>query len=101
MTVYEHRATVTTASGTIATSTLFVPGGMGTQLLIRANTATTLFRADLRDGNNLIRRHWGFHRGEINDTTDSIRFAFMGSYAVEITNAAPDDTFQIVLTLQE
>ena len=101
MTVYEHRATVTTASGASASSTLYVPGGLGRQLLIRANTATTLFRADLKDGDGVVRRHYDFHRGEINDTTDAIRLAFVGSYAVEITNASPDDTFSVVLALQE
>lgn len=101
MTIYEHRVSVTTAAGAVATSTLFIPGGIGTQLLIRANTATTLFRADLQDGNGVIRRHWGFHRGEINDTSDNIRFAFAGSYAVELSNASPNDTFTIILSLEE
>ena len=101
MTVYEHKATVTVASGAGATSTLFMPGGLGRQLLIRANTATTLFRADLKDEDGVIRRHWGFHRGELNDSTDNIRLALVGSYAVEITNASPDDTFTIRLAVQE
>lgn len=101
MTVYEHTTSVTTASGTISTSTLYIPGGLGRQLLIRANTATTLFRAALIDENSVTRRHWGFHRGEINDTTDNIRLAFTGSYSIQITNASPDDTFRILLAIQE
>ena len=101
MTVYEHKVTITAASGAATSSTLFIPGGMGSQLLVRANTATTLFRVDLKDEDGLIRRHWGFHRGELNDTSDNIRFAFVGSYAVEITNASPDDTFTVRLSIEE
>ncbi len=101
MTIYEHRATVTAASGAVTTSTLFVPGGEGRQLLVRANTATTYFRVALTDGNNVTRRHWGFHRGELNDTTDNIRMAFAGSYAIQITNASPDDTFLVLLAIKE
>ena len=101
MTIYEHKATMTAASGAAASSTLFIPGGVGSQLLVRANTATTLFRVDLKDEDGLIRRHWGFHRGELNDTSDNIHFAFVGSYAVEITNASPDDTFPVRLSIEE
>ena len=101
MTVYEHRASVTAVSGTVSSSTLFIQGGLGRQLLVRANTATTLFRVALVDGNSVTRRNWGFHRGEVNDTSDNIRLAFAGSYAIQITNASADDTFAVVLAVQE
>src|SRR3990167_3766629 len=101
MTAYEHKTTVTAASGSATTSTLYIPAGRGSQLLIRANTATTLFRVDLKDEDGVIRRHWGFHRGELNDTTDNVRFALVGSYAIEITNASPDDTFTVRLSIEE
>ena len=99
MTVYTHRATVTVASGAGATSTLYVPGGLGNQLLIRANTSSTLFRADLKDDNGVIRVNYGFVRGELND--QDLRLAMAGSYAVEITNADVDDTFTVVLSVEE
>ena len=101
MTGYEHRATSTTASGAVSTSTLYISGGRGSQLLVRANTATTLFRVSLLDENNVTRRHWGFHRGELNDTSDNIRFILVGSYGIQITNASPDDTFTIILAVDE
>lgn len=102
MTGYEHKVSIQAASGAATSSTLFIPGGIGRQLLIRANTATTVFRADLKDGDGVIRRHWGYHTGELNDTSDNIRFFFTGSYAIEITNASPDnDTFLLRLALQE
>ena len=101
MTIYEHRASMVTASGTVSSASLYIPGGIGRQLLIRANTATTLFRASLIDENSVTRRHWGFHRGELNDTTDNIHLAFVGSYTIQITNASPDDTFTTVLAVQE
>mgnify|MGYP001594947111 CR=1 FL=1 len=99
MTIYEHRATVTSVSGTVASSTLFIPGGLCRQVLIRANTATTLFSANLTDQNGTIRRHYGFHRGEINDM--DMAFAVAGSYAITITNASPNDTFAVVFSVQE
>lgn len=101
MTVYEATTSVTTASGTVSVATLFIPGGIGRQLLVRANTATTLFRVALVDQDNITRRNWGFHRGELNDTTDNIRLAFTGSYSVQVTNASPDDTFRVILSVQE
>ena len=101
MTVYEHTASVTAASGSVSTATLYIPGGLGRQLLVRANTATTLFRVTLTDQDSIARRHWGFHRGELNDTSDNIRLAFTGSYSVQITNASPDDTFRIILAIEE
>ena len=101
MTGYEHRATVVVQSGTGTTYSLFIPGGIGSQLLVRANTTTTVFRVQLQDENSLVRRHWGFHRGEINDTTDNIHFFMVGSYAIQIVNASPDDTFTVVLSVKE
>ena len=101
MTVYEAKTSLPTASGTFSTSTLYIPGAEGRQLLVRANTATTIFRVQLVDEDGLVRRNWGFHQGELNDTTDNIRMAFTGSYAIQITNASPDDTFRVVLALAE
>lgn len=99
MTVYEHRATKTTASGTTTTSTLFIPGGILNQVLIRANTATTLFQSALIDENGVTRRNFGFTRGEMNETP--MGFAVAGSYALSITNVSPDDTFTIILSVEE
>ena len=101
MTVYEHTTSMPTASGTVSTASLFIPGGIGRQLLVRANTATTLFRVAIIDGASITRRNWGFHRGELNDTSDNIRLAFAGSYTVQVTNASPDDTFRIILSVEE
>lgn len=101
MTIYEHKTTVPVASGTIASSTLFIPGARGSQLLVRANTSSTMFRVELVDEDGTTRRNWGFHTGELNDTSDNIRFAFAGSWAVRITNASVDDTFRIVLAVEE
>lgn len=101
MTVYESTTSMPTSSGSVSTATLYIPGAVGRQLLVRANTATTLFRVKLTDGDGIERRHWGFHRGELNDTSDNIRLAFAGSYSIQITNASPDDTFRIILSLEE
>lgn len=99
MTVYEHRTSLTAVSGVATTTTLRVPGGLCRQVLIRANTATTLFSANLTDENGTVRRHYGFHRGEVNDM--DIQFAMAGEYDINITNASPNDTFTLVVSVQE
>ena len=99
MTIYEANTTVVAVAGAAVTSTLYIPGGVATQLLIRANTATTLFRADLKDEGGIIRRHYDFHTGELNDM--ALNFAVVGSYAVEITNASLNDTFRVILAVRE
>ena len=99
MTVYEFRNTVTTASGAASAIGLNIPGGLIRQVLIRANTATTLFTANITDASGTIRRHYGFHRGEMNDM--EITLAVAGSLAINITNASPNDTFAVVVACQE
>jgi len=101
MTVYEHKTSVTTASGSISTSTLKVTGGLLRYLLIRAMTSgTTQFRANLVDDNNVTRLNYAYHNGEIVD--DKISLPVSGEYTINITNAGPsDDTFQLIFSVQE
>ena len=99
MTVYEQRATVTAAAGVAASIGLNIPGGLIRQVLIRANTDTTIFRANLVDASGLTRLNWGFETHEINDAT--LALAVAGSLAINITNASVNDTFQILVAVQE
>ena len=99
MTVYEMRATAVAAAGAASTIGLNIPGGLIRQVLIRANTDTTVFRANLTDASGLRRVDWGFETHEINDTTLSLAIA--GSLAINITNASPNDTFSVLVAVQE
>ena len=99
MTVYEQRATITAAAGAATSYSLNIPGGLIRQVLVRANTDTTVFRVNLTDGSGLRRRDYGFHTGEINDT--QISLAITGTLAVNITNASPNDTFSLLVSVQE
>ena len=99
MTIYEHRDSITAISGAVASLSLKVPGGLLRDVLIRANTATTLFRANLQDSNSVVRQDYAFHRGEIHDT--AITLPIQGQWSVNIANASADDTFQVVLGIQE
>mgnify|MGYP001597960970 FL=1 len=103
MTVYEQRATVTAAAGAASSIGLNIPGGLIRQVLIRANTDTTVFRANLTDASGLRRRDYGFHTGEINDPgmNQTLSLAVAGSLAINITNASPNDTFSILVSVQE
>lgn len=99
MTIYELNTTVTVQGGSNNAVSHNIVGGRCQYLLIRANTATTVFRADLTDHNGLTRLRYDFHQGEIVD--DKINFPMTGRYTVNITNASPNDTFQILLSLPE
>ena len=99
MTVYEMRGQVTAVSGAASSIGLNIPGGLIRQVLVRANTDTTIFRVNLTDASGLRRRDYGYHTGECNDT--SIALAIAGSLAVNITNATLSDTFQVLVAVQE
>ena len=99
MTVYEHRATITAAAGAATSIGLNIPGGLIRQVLIRANTDTTVFRANLTDASGLRRRDYGYHTGEVNDT--QIALGVAGSLAINITNASLNDTFSLLVSVQE
>lgn len=99
MTIYEHTTSLTTAAGSTSTITLPVIGGLCQQILVRANTSTTTFRVSLLDERSISRLDYGFHTGELNDI--GLRFPMRGKYTVNITNASPNDTFRIMVAVQE
>ena len=102
MTIYEHKANLTTVAGTVASTTLRIPGGIARYFLVRALTspALTTFRADLTDEDGIVRVNYGYHVGELRD--DIIEYPLAGTYTVNITNVGPsNDTFRIILSVQE
>ncbi len=99
MTIYEFNTTLTVQGGSNNAVSHNIVGGRLQYLLIRANTATTIFRADLRDDNGIVRLRYDFHEGEIVD--DKINFPMTGKYTVDITNSSPNDTFRVLLSLPE
>lgn len=99
MTIYELQTSMTTAAGNISVVSLKIPGGILGYVLVRANTDTTNFRFKLTDDNSVDRLNYGFHQGEIVD--EKIHIPVTGAYTASITNASPDDTFQIILSVQE
>ena len=99
MKIYEHRDSVATNSGETSTTTLKIIGGLCSQFLVVANTATTVFRCSLVDDKSVSRLNYGFHRGEINDI--GCNLPMQGTYTLNITNASPNDVFTIVLAVRE
>jgi hypothetical protein len=99
MMIYEHRTSMTTVAGTISTVSLKIPGGLLRNVLVRANTDTTVFRFNLKDDNGVTRLNYGFMQGELVDET--ITMPLSGAYTATITNASPNDVFQIILGVQE
>lgn len=98
MTIYQFRATVTTSAGSTSSSSLKVSGGVCRQVLVKANTASTTFFANLVDENSLTVMDYGMQTGEMNDITG---FPMSGKYTFSITNASPDDTFKIYFAVEE
>lgn len=99
MTIYEHRASVTTSAGSTSSASLRIPGGLLRQVLVRSATNTTVFRVNLVDASSLTRLNYGFHTGELNDT--ALVMPVADDYTINITNASPNDTFSILLAVQE
>ena len=97
--IYQHRDSVTSASGSVASTTLRVKGGLCRQVVVRANTATTMFRVNLVDENSVTIANYGFHEGEINHVGGP--FPLAGTYTINITNASPNDTFTVLLGIEE
>ena len=98
MTIYQFRKSVSTAAGATSTATLKIPGGICRQVLIKAATSTTTFLSFITDESNMEVARYGSQTGELDDIT---AIPMAGSYTVNITNASPDDTFTIMLGVQE
>ena len=103
MNIYRHTTSQTTVGGSISTTTLKINGGLLRQVLIRANTSTTVFRADLTEVGGIAVLNYGYHNGEINDTgaSGALPLPVYGDYTLNITNASPNDVFNIRLIIQE
>lgn len=98
MRIYQHRATVTAVSGTTSSASLRVAGGICRQVLIVANTSTTVFISYITDEDGMEVARYPLQTGELNDIT---AFPMSGQYTVNITNASPDDTFKIYFGVEE
>lgn len=103
MHIYRHETSQTTAAGSISSTTLNIRGGLLRQVLIRAATDTTVFRANLAEQGGITVLNYGYHTGEINDAggTGALPLPVLGNYTVNITNASPNDTFDIRLLVEE
>ena len=101
MTIYQYRTTVSTAQGASSSTTLNIVGGLCRQVYVVANTSTTVFRLNIVDdgGVPLTVANYGFSTGMLNDLNIALPMA--GRYTVNITNASPNDTFNILLGVEE
>jgi hypothetical protein len=78
MTIYEFVTSgIPTAAGSVSSTTLKIQGGLLRQMLVRANTASTVFKVNLSDDNSTTRLNYGFHTGEINDTGETGPLPFL------------------------
>ena len=97
--IYEHRTSLLTSAGSTSTFSLRIISGLMQQLFIKAATDTTVFRVNLTDTKGIVRMNYGFERGELNDV--GRLFPMVGMYTINITNASPNDTFDVVMAVQE
>lgn len=77
---------------------LSVIGGLCRQVLIEANTQTTMFMANIVDENLLNVMDYGVQTWKMNDVTS---FPMSGRYTLSITNASPNDTFKVYFGVEE
>ena len=104
MNIYRHETSQTTASGSVSSTTLNIRGGLLRQVLVRALTSGTCqFRMNITETGGIKVLDYGYHTGELNDTgaSGALPLPMLGNYNINITNASPDDTFDIRLILQE
>jgi len=79
-------------------------GGLLRQVLVRALTSNTaIFQVSIAESGGITVLNYGYHTGELNDTgaTGALPLPVSGAYTVSITNASPDDTFDIRLITEE
>ena len=99
MTIYQYRTILTSVAGSGGVTSLNVRGGILRHVIIKANTATTLFKSNLVDDNGVNLMNWNFHRDEINDSGIAIPVA--GKYTLNVTSASPNDTFSVYMGVEE
>ena len=103
MNIYKHETSQTTVGGTISSTTLNIRGGLIRQVLVRANTNTTIFRVDITEVGGITILNYGYHNGEITDTGKdcALPLPVLGAYQINIVNASPEDTFNVRILIQE
>ena len=100
MTVYEHKTSIQVSGGSNGTVSLNIAGGIWGFFLVRPNTSTTVFRANVTNKNGDVIRNYAFHRTEIVD--DDVDIPISGRCTVNITNASVnDETFRILFSVAE
>ena len=89
--------------GSITSTTLNIRGGLLRQFLITATGGNTVFRADLTEVGGIAVLNYGYHKGQINDTGNggALPLPVSGNYNLNITNASPNDVFNIRLLVEE
>lgn len=97
--IYEFKTSLTVSGGSASTVTLSVIHGLLRNVYVKANTSTTVFRANLQDEDGLNRVDYGFSTGMLNDMT--ISYPIVNKYTFSITNASPNDTFAVRLGVEE
>ena len=103
MHIYRHETSQTAASGSVSSTTLKVSGGLLRQVLIRAGTSSTIFRADITEDGGQAIVNYDFHEGEIKDggKGGALPIPVLGKYIVNITNASRDDIFYVRFLVEE
>lgn len=99
MTIYEYRTSTAVSAASMSGVTHRVPGGICRQLYVLSSTSTTVFKVNLQDDSGITRKNYDFVQGELND--DKLSLPISGAWTINITNVSPDDTFSIVMAVQE
>ncbi len=103
MNIYRHETNVTIVAGAISTTTLDIRGGLLRQVILRAGTSSTVFRAAIQESGVVVVLNYGYHTGEIQDTgaSGALPLPVMGRYTINITNASRNDSVDVRLLVQE
>lgn len=100
MSVYEHKTSFQVSGGSNNTVSLNVIGGMWGYFMVRPNTSSTLFRANVQNKNGDVIRSYAFTRTEIVD--DDVKIPISGRVTINVTNASVlDETFRVLFSVAE
>lgn len=100
MSVYEHKTSFQVSGGSNNTISLNIIGGVWGFFLVRPNTSSTLFRANVQNKNGDVIRNYAFTKTEIVD--DSVKIPLSGKVTINVTNASvSDETFRILFAVAE
>lgn len=96
--IYKYKTTVAVTTGSGATNTNPVIGGICREVLVKPDTATNTYKINIVDEDSITVKTYDFKKGQYIDTTPFIAY---GVYTINITDATIDENFIVRFMVEE